>query len=78
MRDLVKITRNFQVTIPVTVRERLGVREGDIVRIVYDEDEKVAKIIPVKRKRITVRLGRRVSVEEIEKIIEEALDEATS
>ena len=78
MNSLVKVTRNYQITVPATVREKLGIREGDLVRIVYDESEGVAKIVPVRKKRITVRLGRKVRVEEIERLVEEALDEATS
>jgi len=78
VNNLVKVTRNYQITVPATVREKLGIKEGDLVRIVYDESEGVAKIMPVKKKRITVRLGRKISVEEIEKLIEEALNEATS
>lgn len=79
MSGIVKITRNFQVTIPVDVRNKLGLKEGDFVRIVYDEEEKVAKIIPLERKRrIVVRLGRKITVEEIERIIEDVLDEVTS
>ncbi|RLE72926.1 MAG: AbrB family transcriptional regulator [Thermoprotei archaeon] len=78
MNNLVKVTRNYQITVPATVREKLGIKEGDLVRIVYDESEGVAKIMPVKKKRITVRLGRKISVEEIEELIEEALNEATS
>jgi len=78
VNNLVKVTRNYQITVPATVREKLGIKEGDLVRIVYDESEGVAKIMPVKKKRITVRLGRKISVEEIEELIEEALNEATS
>jgi len=29
----VKVTRNYQVTIPEAVRKRLGIREGDYVSI---------------------------------------------
>lgn len=75
---IVKVTRNYQVTIPAVVRDKLGIKEGDLVRVVYDESEKVAKIIPVKKRRITVRLGRKISVEEIEELIEETLNEVTS
>lgn len=79
MSGIVKITRNFQVTIPVDVRNKLGLKEGDFVKIIYDEEEKVAKIIPLERKRrIVVRLGRKITVEEIERIIEDVLDEVTS
>ncbi len=78
MRKVVKVTRNYQVTIPAGVRERAGIREGDLVEVSYDEREGVVKIAPVRRKRLTIRLGRSISVEEIEKAVEEALDEATS
>lgn len=78
MKNLIKVTRNYQITIPADVRRRLNINEGDFIEIVYDESEGVAKIIPVKRKRTTVKLGRKISVEEMEKIIEEVLNEATS
>jgi len=78
MKNLIKVTRNYQITIPADVRRRLNISEGDFIEIVYDESEGVAKIIPVKRKRTTVKLGRKISVEEVEKIIEEVLNEVTS
>ncbi len=73
-----KVTRNYQVTIPAGVRERAGIREGDLVEVSYDEREGVVKIAPVRRKRLTIRLGKSISVEEMERAVEEALDEATS
>ena len=66
------------MTIPAVVREKAGIREGDLVEVLYDEREGVIKIFPVRRKRRTIRLGRRISVEEIEKIAEDYLEEATS
>ena len=78
MKNLIKVTRNYQITIPADVRRRLNISEGDFIEIVYDESEGVAKIIPVKKKRTTVKLGRKISVEEVEKIIEEVLNEVTS
>ena len=78
MGEVVKVTRNYQVTIPAAVRTKANIREGDLVEVLYDEDEGVIKIIPVRRKRLTIRLGRRITVEEIEEAIEELLDEATS
>ena len=78
MGEIVKVTRNYQVTIPATVRAKANIREGDLVEVLYDEEEGAIKIIPVRRKRLTIRLGRRITVEEIEEAIEEALDEATS
>lgn len=55
-----------------------GIREGDLVRVVYDSVEGVVKIIPLRRRRLTIRLGRKIAVEEIEESIEEMLSEATS
>lgn len=34
---IVKVTRNFQVTIPLEVRERLGIEKGDILEAVVQE-----------------------------------------
>jgi len=76
--EVVKVTRNFQVTIPASVRCRVGIREGDFVRVFYDEREGVIKIVPWRRKRTTIRVGRRISVEELEKAVEEMLDESTA
>ncbi len=78
MGEIVKVTRNYQVTIPATVRAKAGINEGDIVRVIYDEKEGVIKIIPLKRKRTTIKIGRKISVEEIEEAIEEMMNEATS
>ncbi|AEM38481.1 transcriptional regulator, AbrB family [Pyrolobus fumarii 1A] len=60
------MTRNYQVTIPAVVRSKAGIREGDLVEVWFDEEEGVIKIAPVRRKRLTIMLGRRVTVEEIE------------
>ena len=78
MEEVVKVTRNSQVTIPASIRSRLGIREGDFVRVVYEEGEGFVRIVPLKRKRTTIRVGRRISVEEIEEAVEEVLNEVTS
>lgn len=45
----VKVTRNYQVTIPEAIRKRLGIKEGDYVTIeITVEGEAVLKrVIPV-------------------------------
>jgi hypothetical protein len=48
------------------------------LRVVYDENEGVIKLIPLKSKRLTISLGRRISIEEIEEVSKEILDEATT
>lgn len=45
----VKVTRNYQVTIPESVRKKLGVKEGDYVSIepLNDTAAVLKRIIPV-------------------------------
>jgi len=78
MERVVKVTRNYQVTLPATVRNKLGIKVGDLVKVVYDDEEGVAKIVPLRKHRVTVRLGRKITVEEIERLAGEFLDEATT
>lgn len=43
--QLVTITTKGQVTIPVKIREKLGLNPGD--RVIFDEDKNVAQVRPV-------------------------------
>jgi looped-hinge helix DNA binding domain, AbrB family len=52
VEDVVKVSRNFQVTIPSRIRQKINIREGDLVRIVYDEKEDTVKIIPISREEL--------------------------
>ena len=54
----------------------MGINEDDVVKRVYDEREEVIKIISLRRKRRTIRIGRKISIEEIEEAIEGMMDEA--
>ncbi len=36
-----KVTRHGQVTLPASVRRKLGIQEGDIVEVVVDDDKAV-------------------------------------
>uniref|UniRef100_A0A7J3X6E7 AbrB/MazE/SpoVT family DNA-binding domain-containing protein n=1 Tax=Thermofilum pendens TaxID=2269 RepID=A0A7J3X6E7_THEPE len=74
----VKVTRNFQITIPAEVRSKLGIKEGDYVEVELDEREGVILVKPYRRKWTTLRLGRKLTPEEIEEVIREALNEAAS
>jgi AbrB family looped-hinge helix DNA binding protein len=66
---VVKVTRNYQVTIPAEVRRRLGIKAGDRV-VVEVEGDKI-----VIRKAVgglpRVRLGLRLTPEEIDRLVEE-------
>ena len=71
MRTLVKVTRNFQVTIPASIRERLGIKVGDLLSVEVDGDRiilrKVVQEIP------TIKLGRELTIDDIDRLIEEGL-----
>jgi len=75
MEQIVKVTRNYQITIPAVIRDKIGLKEGDVVKVIYDEQEGVIKIIPIKRRRTTIKIGRSISVEEIEDAVEGILNE---
>jgi AbrB family looped-hinge helix DNA binding protein len=36
-----KVTRHGQVTLPASVRRKLGIQEGDLVEVVVDDDRAV-------------------------------------
>lgn len=71
----VKVTRNYQVTIPVEVRRLLGISIGSYVRFVIDEQSGRVYIEKVESERKTLVLGRRLGPEDIERIIERGLAE---
>ncbi|BEP18364.1 hypothetical protein PYJP_17160 [Pyrofollis japonicus] len=78
VEEVVKVTRHYQVTIPAAVRAKAGIKEGDLVKVVYDEAEGVIKIVPLRKRRLTLRAGKKISVEEMEEAVEEMMIEATS
>jgi antitoxin PrlF len=67
--SVVRVTRNYQITIPAEVRRRLGIKAGDRV-VVEVEGDKI-----VIRKAVgglpRVRLGLRLTPEEIDRLVEE-------
>ncbi len=72
----VKVTRNYQITIPAEYRKKLGIKIGDVVMIYMEGDRLV--LVPARRRRITFKAGRPISVEELRRGVEKALDEAVS
>ena len=66
--ERVKVTRNYQVTIPASIRNRLGIKEGDILEVYLNGDEIIMRKARTSRPR--VRLGRKLTLEEIEEAIE--------
>ncbi len=69
MMPRVKVTRNYQVTIPAEVRNELGIREGDYLEVYVSEEGHIV-MKKVKRVRKTLRSGRKLTIEEIDEVIE--------
>ena len=44
IEEIVKVSRNYQVTIPAKIRQKFQIREGDLVKVIYDENENIIKI----------------------------------
>jgi len=65
----VKVTRSYQVTIPKEVREKVGLKEGDYLEVDVDDEGRIIMTKSV-RKRRTLKAGRPLRPEEIEKLIE--------
>jgi len=68
-----KITRSYQITIPKVVRSRANIKVGDKLIVEYDDNTHTIKIRPPTRERRTLRLGRDLTVKEIEESIEKGL-----
>ena len=73
MEKIAKVTRNFRVTIPTGIRTAVGIKEGDFV--IFSVEKGKIVITPLK-KRLTYRAGFKISVEEMERAVEEMYDEA--
>lgn len=74
--ERVKVTRNYQVTIPSSIREVINIKEGDILEVSVENDKIILKKVESKRPRI--RLNRKLSIEDIERDIEEGMNESNS
>jgi len=68
----VKITRNYQTTIPADIRNKLGIKIGDRLIVHIDKD----RIIMEKPKgditKISIKLDRNIDAEYVEKTIRDA------
>ncbi len=68
-----KVTRNYQVTIPAEIRKVLGIKEGELLEVKLEGDRIVLQRLRKKRK--TLKLGKSMTTEEIEKSIKEGMKE---
>ncbi len=69
MEIKVKVTRNYQVTIPLEVRKFLGIRVGSYIRFVIDSSTGRVYIEKATMERKRLRLGRELSPDEIDRVI---------
>ena len=78
MHIVVKVTRKYQVTLPKEVREKLGIRIGDFLKVKV-EDNKVILEPMVLRKRDPINdmlnlVSKPLSIDAVE-LVEESWDE---
>ncbi|AHC52061.1 AbrB family transcriptional regulator [Sulfolobus acidocaldarius SUSAZ] len=74
--ERVKVTRNYQITIPSSIREALEIKEGDILEISLKGDHiVVSKVVP---RRPRVKLQKPLTIDYIEKSIERGINENLS
>ena len=66
-----KVTRNYQITIPAEIRKALRIKEGELLEVELKGGRIVIK--KLKKERKTLRLGKKMTPEEIEKSIEEGM-----
>jgi antitoxin PrlF len=75
MSKRVKVTRNFQVTVPAEIRRTLGIKQGDWLEFDAESDKIIVRKLGEDRVR-TIRLGRKLTIEEIDRLIEEGLKQS--
>lgn len=68
-----KVTRNYQITIPAEIRKALGIKEGELLEVKLENGKIV--IERLKKERKTLKLGKKITPEEIEESIEEGMKE---
>ena len=50
MHTIVKVTRKYQITLPKEVREKLGIRAGDFLKVKVEDGKVVLEPIASRRK----------------------------
>ncbi len=78
MYTVVKVTRKYQVTLPKEVREKLGIRIGDSLRVRVDDGRIILEpVIPRKKNPVKDMLNlvtKPINVDAV-KLVEESWDE---
>ncbi|PSN87088.1 AbrB family transcriptional regulator [Candidatus Marsarchaeota G2 archaeon OSP_D] len=74
----VKVTRNYQITIPAEVRSKLGIKVGDKVLVSLEGDSVVMRKVSGDFTRVRVRLKRKIDANYVERVIREVGEELGS
>ena len=78
MYTLVKVTRKYQITLPKEVREKLGIRIGDFLRVKVEDGKVILEpIVPRRRNPIDDMLSlisEPINIDAV-KLVEESWDE---
>ena len=69
----VKVTRNYQVSIPAEIRRLLNIKLGDVLEVRCDEERGEIILRKLEERRRTLRAGRRLTPEEIDELIQQGL-----
>ena len=71
----VKVTRNYQITIPAEIRAKIGLKEGEEVEVYLDDSDRIL-IERISSKRRTLTSGKKLTSEEIDEIIAKGIVES--
>jgi len=71
----VRVTRNYQITIPAEIRRKVNLKLGDILEVNYNDEREEIIIRKVSEQRRTLKAGKELKPEEIEMLIREGLEE---
>jgi len=63
------------VTVPAEIRRTLGIKQGDWLELDAESDKIIVRKLVGDRVR-TIRLGRKLTIEEIDRLIEEGLKQS--
>ncbi|WP_338602787.1 AbrB/MazE/SpoVT family DNA-binding domain-containing protein [Sulfolobus tengchongensis] len=69
----VKVTKNYKVTIPASIREKIGLKEGDVLEVYLNGEEIVFRKVKTTRPR--KKLNEKLTVEKVEVYIEDGSSE---
>jgi antitoxin PrlF len=72
MVEEVKVTRNYQVTIPASARVKLGVKVGDVLIAEFQENKIVLEKKSSDISKLKIKLKRKIDWRDVEMTVREA------